>query len=176
MKLLSNLDQHIENSLSAIKLLYENNYFEQAKYCAYILIDQLAWLVSGSEKNINVYFKAWLGAYFIKYYPEITEEEIWASRNGLVHNNSSISRDIEKRRVARQLWFVDNSALTDDISHEFDLSSNVYFPVNTSRFLNVALCKAVADFRVALEKDIGLIDNEVENKLGKLFKSITCFN
>lgn len=169
MKLdLSNLDRHIQSSLNGIQLLYSHHHFDQARYCAYILIDQLAWLVSGSEQRVNVYFKEWVCKYFIPYYPEITPEELWASRNALLHNGSSISRQIENGTVARQLFYIDKLNSTEDVSHKFDLSSGKFFPVNTVKFIQVALFRAIEDFRRELSNggDFDIVD--VEKKLGKL--------
>lgn len=167
---LSNLDVHVRESFKAIQLLYENKLYNQSKYLAFILIDQLAWLISGSEPQVNVYFKAWLDKYFIKYYPEITSEEIWASRNGMLHNGSSISRDIVKQKVGRQLWFVYNLNHFDEINHEFNYPNS--YVVNSARFLQVALLNAVKDFR----KDIGQGNvpdvDDLKEKLGKLLQEV----
>lgn len=165
---LSNLDRHIRDSFDGIKILYMNGHFNQARYCAYILIDQLAWLVSGSEQQVNIYFKNWLSKYFKPYYPEITPEEIWASRNGLLHNGSSISRDITNGRVNRQLFYIDNVSSIEELSHNFDLSCNTFFPVNTTRFLQVALYSAVQKFRNSLNSDSSLDYVDIKQKLGKL--------
>ncbi|WP_327857641.1 hypothetical protein [Acinetobacter guillouiae] len=169
---LSNLDRHIQGSFNAIKLLFEYKHFDQARYCAYILIDQLAWLVSGSEQQVNIYFKNWLEKYFKPFYPEITPEEIWASRNGLLHNGSSISRDIINGRVARQLYYIDNLNSEEEVSHKFKLSCNTFFPVNTTRFLQVALYGAVQTFRNNLDSDTNMDRIEVKQKLGKLLAPI----
>lgn len=169
---LSNLDRHIQESFDGIKLLYEGGYYNQARYCAFILIDQLAWLVSGLEEQVNIYFKTWLNKHFKHHYPEITPEEIWASRNGLLHNGSSISRDIVNGRVARQLFYIDNVNSIEDLSHNFDLSCNTFFPVNTARFLQVALYHAVLEFRHNLNDDSGLDRIEIKRKLGKLLAAI----
>jgi hypothetical protein len=169
---LSNLDRHIQESFNGIKLLYTSEHFNQARYCAFILIDQLAWLISGSEETVNIYFKSWLSKYFIQYYPEITPEEIWASRNGLLHNGSSISRDITNGRVARQLFYIDNIKSMEDISHHFDLSGNLFFPVNTARFLQVALYYAVERFRDDLNGECGFDRVEIGRKLGKLLAPV----
>ena len=169
---LSNLDRHIQESFNGIKLLYTSKHFNQARYCAFILIDQLAWLISGSEGMVNVYFKSWLRKYFIQHYPEITPEEIWASRNGLLHNGSSISRDITNGRVDRQLFYIDNTRSMEDISHHFDLSGNLFFPVNTTRFLQVALYHAVEQFRSDLNSNDNFDRAEIGRKLGKLLAPV----
>lgn len=165
---LSNLDRHIQDAFDGIKLLYSNGHFNQAKYCAYILIDQLAWLVSGSEQSVNVYFRRWVEKYFSPYYPEITPEEIWASRNGLLHNGSSISRDITKGKVARQLFYLNDMTALEEISNKFDLTSNGFFPINTTRFLQVALYNAVEDFRKSLSSDASFDRIDIKEKLGKI--------
>lgn len=169
---LSNLDRHIQDSFDAIKLLYVGGHFNQARYCAYILIDQLAWLVSGSEQQVNIYFKNWLRKYFTQHYPEITPDEIWASRNGLLHNGSSISRGIINGTVARQLFYIDNVNSVDNLSHHFDLSSETFFPVNTTRFLQVALYEAAQEFRKSLDTDVSLDRVDLGRKLGALLAPV----
>ncbi len=167
---LSNLDRHIQQSLNGIKLLYDNQFDAQAKYCTYILIDQLAWLISDSESQVNVYFKSWVKKYFIKYYPQITPEEIWASRNGMLHNHSSISRDIVNQKVSRQLFFLDNLKHQEDINPEFNYPS--FFVVNTSRFILYALLGAVNDFGNDLRSGNVPDIEDVKDKLGKLLAEV----
>ncbi|HAV6150911.1 TPA: hypothetical protein JI297_17350, partial [Acinetobacter baumannii] len=165
-----NLESHIQESLNGIKLLYKNRCFSQAKYCTYILIDQLAWLISVSETQVNIYFKNWLNKYFIKHYPEITAEEIWASRNGMLHNHSSISRDIVNKKVSRQLWFVDNLNHLNDVNTEFN--SPDYFVVNTTRFLQFALLNAINEFMSDLKSGNVPDMNDLAEKLGKLLAEV----
>lgn len=167
---LDNLETHIQESLNGIKLLYENRCFSQAKYCTYILIDQLAWLISVSENQVNIYFKNWLNKYFIKHYPEITAEEIWASRNGMLHNHSSISRDIVNKKVSRQLWFVDNLNHLNDVNTAFN--SPDYFVVNTTRFLQFALLNAINEFMSDLKSGNVPDMNDLIEKLGKLLAEV----
>lgn len=168
---LSNLNQHIQSSFTSIQLLYTNQHYNHARYLAFILIDQLAWLISGNKYKTSVYFKDWINQYFIKYYPEITAEEIWASRNGHLHNNSSISRDIKNNNTLRQLWFVDNVTTTEEISHYFG-AQDVFFPVNTTRFLQVALLKATNDFIKELKSNNSFDLEDVKNKLGKILQPV----
>ncbi|MCA4272082.1 hypothetical protein [Acinetobacter baumannii] len=167
---LDNLESHIQESLNGIKLLYKNRCFSQAKYCTYILIDQLAWLISVSETQVNIYFKNWLNKYFIKHYPEITAKEIWASRNGMLHNHSSISRDIVNKKVSRQLWFVDNLNHLNDVNTEFN--SPDYFVVNTTRFLQFALLNAINEFMSDLKSGNVPDMNDLAEKLGKLLAEV----
>ncbi|MDM1282407.1 hypothetical protein HXZ60_02180 [Acinetobacter towneri] len=168
---LDNLDRHIQSSFDAIALLYQFKYFDQAKYCSFILIDQLAWLVSGSEKRVNIYFKSWLNKYFTKHYPEISADELWASRNGLLHNSSSISRDTVSGKASRQLYFVDNLNTLNELSTYCD-GDEIYCLVNTGKFMQVALFKAVEEFRKDL-MDFNIQDQEdVKEKLGKLLQPL----
>ncbi|MFW6552668.1 hypothetical protein ACOCI4_15190 [Acinetobacter baumannii] len=165
-----NLESHIQESLNGIILLYTNKCYSQAKYCAYILIDQLAWLTSVSENQVNIYFKNWLNKYFIKHYPEITAEEIWASRNGMLHNHSSISRDIVSQRVSRQLFFIDNLNHLEDVNATFN--SPDYFVVNTARFLQIALLNAITEFMSDLKSGNVPDMPDLKEKLGKLLAEV----
>jgi len=167
---LSNFDVHVQESFKSIQLLYKNQLHNQSKYLGFILIDQLAWLISGNEQQVNIYFKAWLDKYFIKYYPEITSEEIWASRNGMLHNGSSISRDIVKQKVSRQLLFVYNLNHFDEINKVFNDPS--YAVVNSARFLEIALLEAVKEFRIDLEQGYVPDVDDVKVKLGKLLTDL----
>lgn len=169
---LSNLNEHIQRSFTSIGLLYNNQQYSHAKYLAFILIDQLAWLISGSQQQVNIYFKDWVNRYFIQHYPEITAEEIWASRNGHLHNHSSISRDIENNKVSRQLWFIDNVATTNELSHYFEKPLDVFFPVNTCRFLQVALLEATNNFMTELTSTNSFDLEEIKFKLGKVLKPV----
>lgn len=169
---LNNLDEHIHSSFTSIELLYSNQQYTHAKYLAFILIDQLAWLISGSEQQVNIYFKYWVNRYFIEHYPEITAEEIWASRNGHLHSHSSISREIENKRVSRQLWFIDNVATTNEISHHFEKPLDIFFPVNTCRFLQVALLKATTNFMIELAGKNSFDLKDIQFKLRKVLKPI----
>lgn len=167
---LSNLNRHIQNSFSSIELLYKNEQFSHAKYLGFILIDQLAWLISGNQWQVNVYFKDWINKYFIKYYPGISADEIWASRNGHLHCNSSISRDIETNKVSRQLWFVDDLKNADDIGVHAEVPLVLFFPVNTYRFLQVALYRAVTDFMLELQGENFFDLEDIQVKLGKVLQ------
>lgn len=169
---LSNLNEHIQRSFTSIQLLYNNQQYTHAKYLAFILIDQLAWLISGSEQKVNIYFKDWVNRYFIQHYPEISAEEIWASRNGHLHNHSSISREIENKKVSRQLWFIDNVATTNEVSHYFGEPLDVFFPVNTSRFLQVALFEATTNFIKELTGKNSFDLEEIKIKLGKVLQPV----
>lgn len=164
------LNEHIKKSLKGIELLYLETFFDQSKYCSYILIDQLAWLVSGNESNVNRYFKDWVERYFISHYPDISAEELWASRNGLIHNNSSISRQIEKGQVKRQLLFVDGLNHFDDINNHFDV--NEFYCVNTTKFIQEALVRAVEAFYKDLLAGNIYSEAEIKRKLGKLLVEV----
>lgn len=168
---LENLNRHIESSFDAINLLYQSEYFDQAKYCSFILIDQLAWLVSGSETQVNTYFKAWLNKYFTKHYSEISADELWASRNGMLHNSSSISRDIVSGRVSKQLYFFNNLDTHNELSAYCDGDEN-YRLVNTRRFIQVALPNAVEDFKIDLMSFNIEDQGDVKEKLGKLLQPL----
>lgn len=168
---LANLDRHIQSSFDAITLLYQNKHYPQARYCAFILIDQLAWLVSGSEQHVNVYFKSWLNKYFTKHYPGISADEIWEHRNGLLHNNSSISRKIEDGRVKRQLWFVDKLEQFGSIEYGTDANELGVF-TNTYHFMQVALYNAVIDFRSDIQSCSKQEVEEINKKLGKILQPV----
>ncbi|MCM1639975.1 hypothetical protein MVQ14_17845 [Acinetobacter baumannii] len=111
-----------------------------------------------------------MNKYFIKHYPEITAEEIWASRNGMLHNHSSISRDIVNKKVSRQLWFVDNLNHLNDVNTEFN--SPDYFVVNTTRFLQFALLNAINEFMSDLKSGNVPDMNDLAEKLGKLLAEV----
>lgn len=170
---LSHLIAHIDRSFISINLLLENQQYCHSRYLAFILIDQMAWLISGSEKKVNVYFKYWLNKYFIKYYPEINAEEIWASRNGYLHSHSSISRDIENNKVSRQLIFIDNvynakNIISSDCGEKLDK----LYPVNANCFLKVALVNSVKDFMDDLKSDNFFDLKDIKLKLGKILQPV----
>ena len=169
---LSNLDAHIKDSLSAIQLLCRDGYYQQARYCAFILMDQMAWLASDNNKKVSDYFKSWVNKYFVPLYPEISAEELLASRNGLLHRGSSISQSIEKGYVARQLWFVDNLSHLNALDHSKVDGDLIFYAVNSNRFFQVALLGAINKFREDLESLIQDNDHNFEQRLGELLQNV----
>ena len=169
---LANLDRHIQSSFDAITLLYQNEHYPQARYCAFILIDQLAWLASKPSENQSTYFKSWVDKYFIKYYPELNAEEILASRNGLLHRSSSISQSIERGYVDRQLYFTDNLKHFEKIEHGKNIKNAKFFIINTSRFLKIALLEAVSDFRRDTQSILNNNPEEFKHKLGEILQTV----
>lgn len=172
----SNLERHIQSSFDGISLLYEHSQFQQAKYCAFILIDQLAWLISGNQRKISVYFKEWVNRYFIRYYPSISADEIWAARNGHLHCNSSISRDVENKKVSRQLIYLDNLETPADFSLNSNVANTTLFPVNSYRFLRFALYYAVTDFTNDLRGENNFDIQDIKVKLDKVLSPIYLVN
>ena len=170
---LSNLDEHIQSSFDAIQLLYGKAHYQHARYCAFILIDQLAWLVSDPKANVSTNFKTWVDKYFIPYYPELTAEEILASRNGLLHRSSSISQSIERGFVDRQLWFIDNLKHAVDIKQDMATEKPGFYVVNSVKFIQLALHGAVCDFRRDLTISTDLSLDEFDRKLGELLQPVT---
>lgn len=169
---LSNLDAHIKDSLGAIQLLYKFGYYQQSIYCAFILMDQMAWLVSDTNEKVSDYFKKWADKYFVPLYPEISAEELLASRNGLLHRGSSISQSIEKGYVARQLWF----SYKNEHLHAFDHSKVdgdlIFYAVNSDKFLQVAFLGAINKFRGDLESLIQANHHNFEQRLGELLQNV----
>lgn len=169
---LSNLDAHIKDSLSAIQLLCSDGYYQQARYCAFILIDQMAWLASDNNEKVSDYFKSWANKYFVPLYPEISAEELLASRNGLLHRGSSISQSIEKGYVARQLWFVDNLSHLHAFDHSKVDGDSIFYAVNSDKFLQVAFLGAINKFREDLESLIQANHHNFEKRLGELLQNV----
>lgn len=169
---LANLDKHIQNSKNGINLLLEHGCFEQARYCTYILIDQLAWVVSGQCSQVNIYVQAWLTRYFKKYYPEISSEEVWSFYQEKFNNNLAIPNENYNNQMNRQLIFIDNTDATIDVQQYFGLDPfNQYFYVNTNRFIQLALTKALADFYRDL-KSGNKYNHEAKVKLKELLKKV----
>lgn len=169
---LSNLDRHIQNSFDAIKLLNENGHYQQARYCAFILIDQMAWLVSDPKENVSTNFKRWVDKYFIPYYSQLSADELLALRNGLLHRSSSISQSIERGHLDRQLWFIDNLTHLGDIDKKSATEQSGFYIVNNTKFLQVALYGAVCSFRRDLELGGDLNLGEFGRKLGELLQPV----
>ncbi|WP_180158841.1 hypothetical protein [Acinetobacter sp. YH01026] len=168
---LCNLDQHIQESFDGIKLLELNSYFKQALSCAFILIDQMSWLVSGEEIYGNVYFKKWVNMYLTKHYPKISAEELWAYRNGLIHNNSTISRDITKGKVSKQLYFYNGLSTLEALDAYYD-DNDDYHIVNTAKFLQITLVCAVKEFRQDLANLSIQEQSGVKEKLRKILQPL----
>lgn len=174
LKLL-NLDRHIQSSLDAIDLLYLHRHFQEAKYCAFILIDQMAWLVSEHENEVNKYFKLWLGRYFVQYYPEISVDEIWASRNAHLHRASSISKSMENsNNTDKQLWFIDDMETQEQIDHlDYDPKEMIFHIVNTKRFIDFSLKKAIKLFKEDIENGKYIHTDTFNFRLGRILQPIS---
>jgi hypothetical protein len=168
-KKFENLNTHIQSSFDATTLLYSKGLFEHSVYLGFILIDQLAWLVSNENERTGMYFQNWVEEYFIKFYPDITPLEVWGARNAKLHMNTAEAQ-ANIRKGARKLLFIYD--VNESINVNDGNTLNDIYIINGYHFLYVALKKAVESFMVRVNQ----FDNDelekLEVRLRKLLEKV----
>ena len=159
---LGHFEKHIKDMVASIDLLYKLGRHTQARYLGFILIDQLAWLVRSNETT-GEYFRDWVGKFLIPYDSNLTPDEVWASRNANLHNNSTKSRDTEGSKNVNQLVFVDNTLMHLDYSSCNQVGKKA---INGNKFLNNHLINAVEDFLQYLKQGQNYNQNQLNERLG----------
>ena len=87
-----------DDFLDAIKLLWNSHHYISALKLLYILLDTLAFVEFGDDRNVFVKF---LDRYFDLSRVSVTSLELWEHRNGLLHTTNPDSRKVSQNKVSR---------------------------------------------------------------------------
>lgn len=93
-----------DDYLKAYKLLFNNRHFTSATKLFLSCIDSLAYVEYGDEKVKNGepnVFCRWLDAYVDLTPVDVTADELWELRNGLLHMSNLHSARVQRKKVRR---------------------------------------------------------------------------
>nr|WP_288256501.1 hypothetical protein [uncultured Pseudomonas sp.] len=113
---------HAQKMTDAINCLREQGHHTHAVILMHIAIDQFAWSSIANEKSEPKDFQNWVNDYMISKNPiGCTAEELWASRNGLIHMGTAESAAHASGKVKNKIYYtvgnasIAKNALTDVI-------------------------------------------------------------
>ncbi|MEM9216346.1 MAG: hypothetical protein AAGD25_18615 [Cyanobacteria bacterium P01_F01_bin.150] len=92
-----------DDHLGAIKLLYENSHFVSSFKLLVSFIDTVSYLEFGDESRS---FQNWLDKYVNLNTVGVTSDELWESRNSLLHMTTADSRKVQQGKVKRLFFFI----------------------------------------------------------------------
>jgi hypothetical protein len=109
----NNFEAHIEDTVDAINLCFENGSPLQALVILYAAIDGAAWLSlpDGREDVRRGDFKKWVDTYLCPEltavgYTEITSEDLYAARCAILHTQTAESKaSRDSKGSAREIWY-----------------------------------------------------------------------
>ncbi|WP_368607455.1 hypothetical protein [Pseudomonas fulva] len=145
--------EYAHKMTDAMIVLRDSGHTVPALMLTYAAIDQMAWLAAPQERTTNADFKKWVNTYMLANNPmNVTVDELWEARNGLLHTGTAESsanqRDKNIRKVFYTVGAVKNT-VNNDPTVVF-LNAGEFFV----RFLN-----AVMWFMSAMEGDPALLAN-----------------
>lgn len=145
--------EYAHKMTDAMIVLRDSGHTVPALMLTYAAIDQMAWLAAPQERTTNVDFKKWVNTYMLAKNPmNVTVDELWEARNGLLHTGTAESsanqRDTSIRKVFYTVGAVENT-VNNDPAVVF-VNAGDFF----GRFLN-----AVMWFMSAMEADAALLAN-----------------
>jgi hypothetical protein len=117
-----NLPQLFEDDyFKAIKLLFNNGLIVSSSKLLMIFIDTMAFIEYG---DVQSSFTQWLSKYTYLMPLQITEEELWEFRNGILHMSNLDSRKVLNKKVKRLIPCVNLDSMQVAPGHDdkyFDL-------------------------------------------------------
>ncbi|MGC1330543.1 hypothetical protein [Pseudomonas sp.] len=145
--------EYAQKMTDAMIVLRDSGHTVPALMLTYAAIDQMAWLAAPQERTTNADFKNWVSTYMLtKNTMNVTVDELWEARNGLLHTGTAESsanqRDTSIRKVFYTVGAVKNT-VNNDPAVVF-VNAGDFF----GRFLN-----AVMWFTSAMESDPALLAN-----------------
>ncbi len=87
-----------DDFMDAIRLLWEKNHYSPALKLLFIMLDTLAFVEYGDVPNA---FVQWIDRYFDLRPLDVSSEELWELRNGMIHMSGSDSRKVKNNKVSR---------------------------------------------------------------------------
>lgn len=145
--------EYAHKMTDAMIVLRDSGHTVPALMLTYAAIDQMAWLAAPQERTTNADFKKWVSTYMLANNPmNVTVDELWEARNGLLHTGTAESfanqRDTSIRKVFYTVGGAENT-VNNDPTVVF-VNAGDFF----ARFLN-----AVMWFISAMDADSALLAN-----------------
>lgn len=103
------LVQHANKMQNAILCLRDNGFSESALMLLYAAIDQMAWLSISDEVAGGKEFKEWVNRYMFARnrvgLEQVSANDLWAARCGLIHTAAPESKDYFHRPPVRKIFY-----------------------------------------------------------------------
>lgn len=143
--------EYAHKMTDAMVVLRDSGHAVPALMLTYAAIDQMAWLAAPQERTTSADFKGWVNTYMLGKNPmNVTVDELWEARNGLLHTGTAESsanqRDTSIRKVFYTVGAVENT-VNNDPAVVFVNAGDLF-----GRYLN-----AVMWFMSAMESDAALL-------------------
>ncbi|MFW6002570.1 MAG: hypothetical protein ACOCQD_04450 [archaeon] len=120
--------------IETIHFCLKNEYTLPLATLTFKIIDNLSWINTGVY-NTSKDFKTYCKKYIInKIDDDMTAEELWSSRCGLLHTNTYESRDVNENKV-KQVIFYSGDITSDELISSGKLDAIDH---DNYRFLNIA--------------------------------------
>lgn len=100
-----------DDFIKASKILFDNNFYVSSLKLILSAIDTMSYIEYGDE---NGNFKKWLNEYCLLEKLNLTSDEIWEFRNGLLHMTNNISRKVKKKNVKKLLFYVSEKDIQEN--------------------------------------------------------------
>lgn len=141
---------YVQRMSEAVLILRDKGFTQAALMLVYATIDQLAWLSVPDDESNGKQFKEWVRRYLLvdasSCIPDdVTPEDIWGARCGLLHTGTAESREFNQLRARHKLYYTFGGQ--EAISHEPD---EIFVSLEGLMF---ATLKASLSFKEELEND-----------------------
>ena len=112
--------KYAEKMTNAINCLRKEGHHIPAIILMHITIDHFAWTSISTEKSTPKDFQDWVTKYMLSKNPiGCTAEELWASRNGLIHMGTADSAAHANGTVKNKIYYtVGNAVCTENKSQD----------------------------------------------------------
>jgi hypothetical protein len=145
----------------AMIVLRDAGHTVPALMLTYAAIDQMAWLAVPHERTSSADFKNWVTKHILSHNPmDVTVEELWEARNGLLHTGTAESAANQRDQTIRKVYYT-----VGGVECTRNEDPTVVF-LNAGEFF-VRYLNAVIWFMEDIKRDSALLENAL-SKLGRM--------
>lgn len=153
-KIEEKLHSFISEQIEALRLLGDNKLFIPYLMITYTIMDIFADITGDHvrDKYIGKRFEAFATKYLMKHLSDVTTDDLWGARCGLLHTGTPES-DKSRNGVARQIlysWGAADISLVKKLAAKEGKPKYVALSIDS---LSIALIKALEDILTEIEND-----------------------